>query len=430
VYRLGAGVYFATTFDVAKSIAQGIMDPIATGAAVFECNVYLGRTIDFGYDTGKSWHSYYDSATAIHPPWTREGAASYYFPEYCVKDANKCSCIKVTVTEGSVGNVGGVGQFVVSKQDAGWDKIKELDTSQLQTFSAVHDAVTVQNKNPVFTIGTRQAYNLTVTLNRQRTISTSTTASTTSTSTTNTNTANTTASTSSTSNTTLIILALKFILFVASFGIHVKNTVVQKDICGRDLWNPSMISQVCWIVLLKVVRIGYIVFLLYKRSRSKYTRWLFHVSSLVVFFFEMPLLISNAYVVRSCGRIETWSIVLHLSYFFHLFLVLILDTVHDFVENEDDERCIRISIVIIKTFLSVLLPFVMYAPVYWALADKPTDYNLDVIKKLGPHTVFGSECLVYIGTIGWGMWCGGTCCYIFCGFYVLCTKKANNESMA
>ena len=91
--RLGAGVYFATTFDVAKSIAQGTMDPSATGAAVFECNVYLGQTIDFGHDIGKLWHSNYDSATAIHPPWTREGAASHYFPEYCVKHAHKCSCI-------------------------------------------------------------------------------------------------------------------------------------------------------------------------------------------------------------------------------------------------------------------------------------------------------------------------------------------------
>ena len=126
--------------------------------------------------------------------------------------------------------------------------------------------------------------------------------------------------------------------------------------------------------------------------------------------FEMAMLISNAYVIRSCGQIETWTIVLHLLYFFNLFLVLILDTVHDFVgsedddedDDEDDNRCIRVSI---KAVLCFLLPFVMYAPVYWALADKPTDFNVDVIKKLGSHTVSGSESLVYIGTIGWGIWC-------------------------
>ena len=164
-----------------------------------------------------------------------------------------------------------------------------------------------------------------------------------------------------------------------------------------------MISQTFWVVLSTGVRIGYIVFLLYKRSKVMYTRWFHPATSLVVFFFEIPLLISNAYVVRSCGRIETWTIVLHLSYILHLFLVLVLDTVHEFVENEDDDnRCIRVGI---KTFLCFLLPFVMYAPVYWALADEPIDFNVDVIKKLGPHTVSGSESLVYIGTIGWGIWC-------------------------
>ena len=61
------------------------------------------------------------------------------------------------------------------------------------------------------------------------------------------------------------------------------------------------------------------------------------------------------------------------------------------------------KILCVKMILIFPLVVMMYVPVYLKLADKPYDFRLDV-GKLGvnhPTAIFW----VYIGTIGWGVWC-------------------------
>ena len=111
---------------------------------------------------------------------------------------------------------------------------------------------------------------------------------------------------------------------------------------------------------------------------------------------EFPLMVSNAYVVRSCGKIDNSTIILHGTHFFVLLLIPLLLACIFGLED--------VSIWAVLA-ASVLLPLYEYGMVYMKLANQPYNFEISVVGKLGSDVAEGGVLLVYLGTIGWGMWC-------------------------
>ena len=339
--RLGPGVYFAESYKVAETISlnRDGRDK-GNGAAVFECNVNLGKIKNLKEDAGSKWQNRdFDSAKSIHPRWA--GAAD--FTEFCLKDNRKCSVRKVTVTEG---HIDGLGTFVINKLDKEWKELRQLDDEP--TFNDVRDISQIRLENLL------------------------------------------------PSNTHI---GLKVILFLITGIIQVGNAVVQKNVCGY--YSPAIISHIVFLSILTAARIIYCIIGKFHRLESWYSLFCFTLA--LTFLIEMPMMVSDAYVVKSCGRMEAWSLALHVSYIGHLWLTWILDCI--FLICIDEFGCGKFIIFIL---LSFLIPPVMYVPVYLKLGDKAYDFQLDISKIQGDSTDiarFIRILLIHLGTIGWGSWC-------------------------
>ena len=357
--RLGPGIYFTDSFNVAKEIS--LHREAGEGGAVFECNVNLGKIKSLSKRDKTylcTWrYEKYDSAKAIHPPWPRINSKE--FTEYCLKDPKNSSVRKLTIT-----NVhdDGLGNLVITKSDKRWEKIKQLDN------------------NPTYD-DVRNVLRPTDTPNGQS---------------------------HGCCGTAFIIM--KAVIFFITFVIQVGNVLVQKRQCVY--YSHSIISLIVFFILLTIGRIINCIILIYIFKLYTYKRDLpFYCTLAIVFGTEMPMMISDAFVVKSCGRVEAWTLALHISYIGHMWLAWIFDSLH--IKFKGRGSCSRLFIHII---LSFFLPVVMYVPVYLKLGDKAYDFQLD-ISKIGGGSAdiekFIRTLLIYFGTIGWGFWC---CAIAFIGF--------------
>ena len=342
--RLGPGIYFADSFDVAKGISLH-RDP-GEGGAVFECNVNLGRIKNLGKRDKRGLYKWqygtFDSAKAIHPPWP--DIKGNEFTEYCLKDPKKCSVRKVAITNA---HDDGLGSLVISKLDKQWEKLSQLDNNpMLGDVRNILRATNMPNALPRACCET-------------------------------------------------VFIILKAIIFLITFVIQVGSTVVQKRTCGY--YSHAIITLIVFIILLTIGRIINCIFLIYISKLDTYKRDLpFYYTLVIVFGIEMPMMISDAIVVKSCGRVEAWTLALHISYIGHMWLALFKHII-----------------------LSFFLPVVMYVPVYFLLGDKAYDFQLDITKIGGGSTDierFIRTLLVYFGTIGWGFWCSA---FAFIGIRLL-----------
>eukprot|EP01083_Nonionella_stella_P003407 9734_1 len=95
--RLGAGIYL-TTPQHARAIAA--LRGQGTGTCVMHCQVALGGTKDNGRanDGQGSWRNNYDSCKGLHPRW----ANCPEFPEWCLKNPQKCVIREVELVDGTV----------------------------------------------------------------------------------------------------------------------------------------------------------------------------------------------------------------------------------------------------------------------------------------------------------------------------------------
>ena len=84
--RLGQGVYFVDCYNKAKRISKNRQKLNDSNSVVIECQVYLGKHRDLGNKSEDTWQKNYDSASSMHPPWCGLGT----FKEYCLKDSKKC----------------------------------------------------------------------------------------------------------------------------------------------------------------------------------------------------------------------------------------------------------------------------------------------------------------------------------------------------
>ena len=106
--RIGPGVYFAGSKDIAKKIAS--YRGSGTGTCVVICKVNLGK-LKYSYDSQNkyenvkdkdgSWNKSYDSCRAEHPSWKSAGIYSS-FTEWCVSDKNRCCVIGLELVDGTV----------------------------------------------------------------------------------------------------------------------------------------------------------------------------------------------------------------------------------------------------------------------------------------------------------------------------------------
>ena len=349
--RLGSGIYFTDSFNVAKEIS--LHREAGEGGAVFECNVNLGKIKSLSKKDKKylcTWkHKKYDSVKAIHPPWPRINSKE--FTEYCLKDPKKCSVRKVAITNG---HVDGLGSFVVAKKDKQWKELKQLDNDP--TYDDVRN---ISRKAYVPLALPRIGYEI-------------------------------------------VFIIIKIIIFLITFVIQVGTAVVQKRICGY--YNPAIISLITFLILLAIGRLINCMFLIHISKLDTYQRDLpFYYTLAIVFGIEMPMMISDAFVVKSCGRVEAWTLALHISYVGHMWLAWIFDSLH--IKFKGSGSWSRLFIHIILCFF---LPVVMYVPVYLKLGDKAYDFQLDISKIGGGSTDierFIRTLLIYFGTIGWGFWC-------------------------
>lgn len=91
--RFGKGIYFAE-FQYVRDISQNLF---GDEGVILKCRVYLGKCKDFKNDTDYAgdWSKYYDSCTAIHPPWFNDTTASE-FREWVIKDSKQCKIYSIT----------------------------------------------------------------------------------------------------------------------------------------------------------------------------------------------------------------------------------------------------------------------------------------------------------------------------------------------
>ena len=372
--RLGPGIYFAESYKVAETISlYRCGRDKGNGAAVFECNVNLGKIKDLMGGASCQWQTEdFDSAKAIHPQWAGAGE----FIEFCLKDDRKCSVRKVVVTQG---HIDGLGNFEIKKLDREWKELRQLDNEP--TFKDVRDISHLRLKNLLPSHRKAPHYlPLTTPLT-------------------------TTPSTRFLScikdNGIVVPYILKVIFFLINITIQVTNAVVQKNLCGH--YSSAIDSLIVFISLRTAVQIIYFLFL----GRDAITkRWyrLFCCTLAIKFLTEMPMMVSDAYVVKSCGRVEAWTLTLHISYIAHLWLTWILDCIIAKWVCDGFGWC---KFFIFIT-LSFVIPPVMYVPVYLKLADKAYDFQLDISKIHGDSTGiarFIRILLIHFGTIGWGIWC-------------------------
>ena len=76
----------------------------------------------------------------------------------------------------------------------------------------------------------------------------------------------------------------------------------------------------------------------------------------------MPMMVTDAFVVKSCGRVEAWTLALYISYIVHMRLVWIFDSLY--VKFQGSNSWCKLFIHII---LSFFLPVAIFVPVYLKL---------------------------------------------------------------
>ena len=256
-----------------------------------------------------------------------------------MNDSKKCSVRKVAITNG---HSDGLGRFVVAKMDKQWKELKQLDNDP--TYDDVRNI-------------SRTTYIL-IALPRFEIVKLS----------------------SLLPRCEIVFIIVKIIIFVITFIIQVGTAVVQKRTCGY--YNPSIFSLIVFFILLAIGQIINCIFLTYISKLDTYQLDLpFYNTLVIVFGIEMPMMMSNAFVRKSCGRVEAWTLALHISYIGHMWLAWILDSLH--VKFKGSGSWSRLFIRII---LSFFLLVVMYVPVYLKLGDKVYDFQLDISKVGGGST--------------------------------------------
>ena len=525
--RLGPGVYFTDSLQVAEKISQN--RGCGNGGAVFECMVNLGRIKSLRRNKGSMWQNEeFDSAQAIHPPCS--GIATREFTEFCLKDARKCSIRSMTVTEGHDEGIGNLKVCIINKSQKEWKKLRQLDNKpKFEDVRAIlnsHQNVSPKMPNQITTqqewtklrhsdnkpkfedvraiLNNHQKFSpkipnqftagfhhpkKTVTFDNRisvipsyqnvspkipnqftmqqewtklrhsdnkpkfedvrvilknhqkfspkipnqftagfhhpkKTVTFDNRIS---------------AIPSFLPNSTLkvqypdasvtckhVVMFLKLILFLITFVIQVGSTVVQKHTCG--FYSAAIITLILFICLLTFCRIVYCMFLV-KLELSDSNYYIpFCCTLALVFFLEIPMMISNAFVVNSCGRVEAWTLSLHIGYIGHLWLALIMDSIY---VKLNTEKCGFVKFVI-SFMLIFMLPVVMYVPIYLKLGEKAYDFHLDIKKVGGDSTIFGRlvrNLLIHIGTIGWGFWCVGFLACVVGFFYGIyrCSRKCEQR---
>ena len=317
----------------------------------------IGRIKGLGVTSSSDWRNEgFDSARGLHPPW----ADAQQFTEFCLKNEKKCSVRKVTVTDGNVENAGGVGAVVVSTNDKEWENLKELPNRP--TFAIVRNAVgkrlnrrvgDIEDGIPGREPNTRQ-YKL--------------------------------------------LILLTSLLYLVSFSAQVSNVVVQREYCGYS--SASIDSLGVFLFLLTAARIGFIGLLVYDGKKSDIGGdFLSLVSLAMIFFIEMPLMVSDAYVVKTCGKVDNLTLGLHVTYFVNTCIQLTSGPHYDYFANKD----INLKGLCGRIVGAVVVAICLYVPVYLAFADKPYDFKMDV-KKIDSESFPAAHFLVGLGTVGWGFW--------------------------
>ena len=480
--RLGPGVYFTDSLQVAENISQNRGS--GNGGAVFECMVNLGRIKYLRRSKDSFWQNEeFDSAQAIHPPCT--GISTGEFTEFCLKDARKCSLRRVTVTEGHDEGIGKLRFCVINRTQKEWKKLRQLDNKPkfedvkailknpqkvspkiTNQFTPQHESTKLRHldNNPKFEdvrvdlknhqkVSSKILNQFTkqqertklrhsddkpkfedvrVDLkNHQKVSSKIPNQFTTeffypkSTRSLN-NQISVTQCPDPSATCKNLFMLLKLIPFSITFVIQAGSTVIQKHTCG--FYSAAIISLILFICLLTSCRIVYFIALLKLEISDSNYYIPFCCTLAIVFFLEIPLMISNAFVVNSCGRVEAWTLSLQIGYIGHLWLALIMDTIY---VKMNAENCGFVKVV--KGFLlSFILPVLMYVPIYLKLGKKAYDFHLD-IKKIGGESTTDARLvrnlLIYIGTIGWGLWCVGflICVVGFLCYLCYCSHKCGQE---
>ena len=491
--RLGPGVYFTDSLQVAENISQNRGS--GNGGAVFECMVNLGRIKYLRRSKDSFWQNEeFDSAQAIHPPCT--GISTGEFTEFCLKDARKCSLRRVTVTEGHDEGIGKLRFCVINRTQKEWKKLRQLDNKPkfedvrailknsqkvspkiTNQFTPQHESTKLRHldNNPKFEdvrvdlknhqkVSSKILNQFTkqqertklrhsddkpkfedvrVDLKNHQKVSSKIP-----------NQFTTEffypKSTMSLNNRISVkpcflpnprlkvqcpgpsatckpsFMLLKLIPFSITFVIQAGSTVIQKDTCG--FYSAAIISLILFICLLTFCRIVYCIALLKLEISDSNYYIPFCCTLAIVFFLEIPMMISNAFVVNSCGRVEAWTLSLQIGYIGHLWLALVMDTIYVKINAEN---CGFAKVV--KGFLlSFILPVLMYVPIYLKLGKKAYDFHLD-IKKIGGESTTDARLvrnlLIYIGTIGWGLWCVGflICVVGFLCYLCYCCHKCGQE---
>ena len=480
--RLGPGVYFTDSLQVAENISQNRGS--GNGGAVFECMVNLGRIKYLRRSKDSFWQNEeFDSAQAIHPPCT--GISTGEFTEFCLKDARKCSLRRVTVTEGHDEGIGKLRFCVINRTQKEWKKLRQLDNKPkfedvkailknpqkvspkiTNQFTPQHESTKLRHldNNPKFEdvrvdlknhqkVSSKILNQFTkqqertklrhsddkpkfedvrVDLkNHQKVSSKIPNQFTTeffypkSTRSLN-NQISVTQCPDPSATCKNLFMLLKLIPFSITFVIQAGSTVIQKHTCG--FYSAAIISLILFICLLTFCRIVYCMVLLKLEISDSNYYIPFCCTLAIVFFLEIPLMISNAFVVNSCGRVEAWTLSLQIGYIGHLWLALVMDTIYVKINAEN---CGFAKVV--KGFLlSFILPVLMYVPIYLKLGKKAYDFHLD-IKKIGGESTTDARLvrnlLIYIGTIGWGLWCVGflICVVGFLCYLCYCSHKCGQE---
>ena len=281
------------------------------------------------------------------------------------------------MTDGNVENAGGVGAVVLTTNDKEWEKLKKLPDEP--TFTIVRNIV--GNRDVEEGGGGRRgrilqllrsvhSYKPGRVLQMMRNI-----------------------------HRYKLLILLTSLSYLVTFCVQVANVAVQREYCGYS--SASIDSFGFFLFLLTATRIGFIGCLVHSYRKRKYFNgdFLSLVSLAMAFFIEMPLMVSDAYVVKTCGEVDNLTLALHVMYFVHMCIQFTSGCYYDYFVN----KYINLKGLCGRIFGAVFVAICLYVPVYLKFADKAYDFKMDV-KKIDSENVPAAHFLVGLGTVGWRFW--------------------------
>ena len=213
-----------------------------------------------------------------------------------------------------------------------------------------------------------------------------------------------------------VVVAIRIVLMLITSSFQIITTKVESKLNSR-VWSSSLTSVIVFIALLILLRIAYVIYMICKvRYRKCFS---LHIIPVVLsFFIEMPLLVSNAYLVKTLTETHrgmdavsdnaiNLAMVCHFTFPLHVFITLTLDNIVGTCLSSDS--WLRVVLFSGQEFLIFIITSMNFAPVYLVLMNGGYRFETDVtkfvfanVKHMDVQLKELSYFMAIFGALGWG----------------------------